>query len=70
MHGIICCSGLYEYKGVEIHVNGIGGPMVLSKAGEPYERYPRAIKNVVDEFWGMPREEWPKFRAGGGCHSF
>lgn len=67
MTGYICGPRIYEYKGVTIELPSIGGAWPINKKGEPYQRIPRGVEAIVDEFLGLPEDEQAKYRTGGGC---
>ncbi len=67
MTGFICGPGIYEYKGITIELGGIGGPWPINKKGNPYERIPKKVDEIVREWCTLDKEEQNKYRIGGGC---
>ena len=67
MLGFICSAPSYTYKGLEIEIPGIGGPCPLKKNGDPYERWPKWVRAIMEEFEELSEEEVNKYRTGGGC---
>ena len=70
LHGFICSSPVYEYKGWIFEVPGWSGPWPLRKDGELRARAGRKFWKVWSEWEDLPDEEKQKTRVGGGCVRF
>ena len=70
MMGFICGPKVYEYRGIIIELPGSGGPCPVNKSGNPYQRVPGYVADIVNDFWSLSEEDQAKYRTGGGCQRF
>ena len=67
LHGFICSSPVYEYKGWTFEMTH-SGPWPLRKDGMPWERRPpSAFWDAMREWEDLPDDEKKRTRLGGGC---
>lgn len=67
MGGFICMPHIYVYKEVYIEIPCIGGPCPLKANGAPYQRIPKKLYPILDEFCALSKEEQAQYYQGGGC---
>ena len=70
LHGFICSTPVYEYKGWTFEVSGWSGSWPLRKDWEPRARAGRVFWKVWSEWEDLPDDEKQKTRVGGGCVRF
>ena len=68
MHGYICSTPLYEYKGWLFEVPTYAGPWPIRKDGEPFKRAGAKFWQAYSEWHAEPDPE--QYRVGGGCQRF
>ena len=69
MTGYICGPRLYKYDGVTIEESGTGGPWPVRGNGDPYQRVPRRVALVLDNFCDLTDVEREAYRVSGGCRA-
>lgn len=61
----ICRPHTYHFKGLTIETPAWCGPWPVRKNGEPYQRLPRRVREIMDEFCAL--SDPSPYRVGGGC---
>lgn len=71
VHGFICTTPVYEYKGWIFEFHRYLGPWPLRKDLEPRARAGKKFWDLFGEFYDLPESEQKKFRLNeGGCQQF
>ena len=70
LHGWVCSSPVYAYKGWTFEVNYNSGPWPLRRDGELRKRAGRVFWRVWGEFEDLTDEQKKACRVGGGCVRF
>ena len=70
LHGFICSSPVYEFKGWTFELNYNSGPWPLRRDGELRKRAGRVFWRVWSEWEDLPEDKKQKTRVGGGCVRF
>ena len=70
LHGFICSSPVYEYKGWTFEDSMHSGPWPLRRDGELRTRAGRVFWRVFSEWQDLPDDEKKRTRVGGGCVRF
>lgn len=70
LHGYVCSTPVYEYKGWTFEVHYNSGPWPLRKDGEVRALAGRMFWRMFSEWDDLTDDEKQKTRVGGGCVRF
>ena len=70
VHGVVCLTPVYEYKGWIFEYSPNIGVWPLKKNLEPRKRAGKVFWGLVGEFLQLPDSQQAACRVGGGCIHF